>query len=188
MKKLLALILAALMLFALAACGDNGEGGGPNGPAAKDDYKPALQSFMEAYYGVDTNKLQSAAPASLWESNEYLMNDAKWLAESNHEEMAGLAGEDFTITVKDTSKTDVTGDELAAIKAAFVEQKNIAEGDLKGFICVSASVEIAGSLGSETISLDANMVKIGDSWYVAEWYVYDEGCYVVFKVETMVGG
>ena len=189
MKKILALMLAVLMVFALAACGENQDpANNPNGPATADDFKPALQSFMDAYYGVDISKLQSTAPASVWAANEYLIEEAKWLAESNHQEMAYMAGENFTVTVKSASKTDVTGDELAAVKAAFTEQKNIAESDLKAVITVTASVEIAGDLGSETVDLNAQMVKIGDTWYVVEWYVYDEGSYVLFKVETMVGG
>ena len=188
MKKIFALMLAVLMLVTLAACGDNGGAGGNGGNGGSEKYAEALQSFMEAYYGVDTSKLQPSAPASIWEDNPYLINDASWLAESNHEEMAYLAGENFTVTVKNASKTDVTGDALESLKAAFAQQKGIDAGECKAFAVVSASVEIAGDLGSDTVSIEAKMAKIGDTWYVAEWYDYDGGYYVMFKVETMVGG
>lgn len=206
MKRLLALLLALVMILALAACGEDKKDDGkddkdktsdnatkddgsktttPSTPAVDDSYLEALQLFMDGFYGIDTDNLALAAPESLWAENEYLMNDAVWLAESNYETMASLAGEDFTVTIKDSAKSAVSDADRAAVIAAFDEQKGITLEDLA---IVTATVDIAGSVGSDSVPLEANMVKIDGEWYVAEWYVYDEGCYVMFKVETMVGG
>lgn len=197
MKKILALLLAGLMLFALAACGedaktDDGDKGGNGGDkttastaATKEDdsYVQALDDFMQGFYGLDVSKLDNAAPAGYLD--QMFLEEAKRVAEMNYEDMVYVVGSDFTVVVKGATKTELSADAKAAIIEAFAQY----EIEVEDVLTLNATIEFKTDSTTEEEPFDVKMAKVGGKWYVAEWMEY-EGAYYEpsFKVMMMIGG
>ena len=194
MKKLLALTLAVLMVLGLVACGGNSNGGG-NGNGSKGNTETeALQDFLEAQYGVDKSKIKAAAPDSFWSfyesrygaSADRLIDEMMMAANAYNDSKAREIGA-FTISLKDITKADVSADELDALAAAAEQQKGVQKSDVKAAVVVTVTVEFVGeSTISET--QQHNVVQIGNTWYVAEWYISADDTSFDFGVEGLVGG
>ena len=194
MKKILALLLAVLMLFALAACGedsksgdgDKGGNGGDKTTASKEDtsYESALKDFMQGFFGFDTDKLNNSAPAIVLD--EGTLYEAKWAAENNnYEEMYYLIGGDFTMEVTKIVKGELSDSDKALVIAKYGEMSMNAQDA----VVLTVTVKFEGNGVTEEQNLDAQMVKIDGVWYVAEWQLYEGQCYSTsFKVLSMISG
>ena len=189
MKKILALLLAMVMIFALAACGgddsnDGGNGGNGGGSQQGDDaYVQALSDFLQGYYGFDDAKLDAAAPAGFLD--EMFQEEVKRVADLNYEDKSYEVGGDFTISLKETTKNELSGDAKAALIAVFGNYGIAAEDVL----ALTANVEynVGGTAQAQTE--EYKMVKVGGKWYVAEWIEYEGAYYeATYKVSMMISG
>ena len=76
---------------------------------------------------------------------------------------------------------------MAIVAACLKEQKGVPEGKFTAGCAVTAEVSLKGTAeGSQTIETAA--LQIDGQWYCAMIYVYDEGAYVGFEIEMMIGG
>lgn len=185
MKKILALLLAVLMLFALAACGETGSNGGNGGNNQKGDtaYVQALSDFLLGYYGIDASKLDAAAPEGFLD--EMFREEVKRVAALNYEDKTYELGGDFTVTLKDTAKKELSADAKTAIIAAFGQYEIVAEDVLT----LTAQVEYNVGGNAQVQTEEYKMVKVGGKWYVAEWMEYEGQYYeTTYKVGMMIGG
>ena len=196
MKKILALLLALIRVFALAACGEGGKddgkdkGGDKGGnqtttaPKGDEGYVAAVKDFMQGFFGFDTSKLDNSAPAIFLD--EGTLYEAKWAAENNnYEEMYYIIGGDFTMDVTKVVKGELSDGDKAKVIAKYAEMSLTAEDA----VVVTVTLKFEGNGTTEEQDLEAQMVKIDGVWYVGEWMLYEGECYYTsFKVLSMISG
>ena len=190
MKKLFALLLAIVMVFALGACG--GESGGNGG--AKGNYKDAINLFLDVKYNNAEDKIEELAPETFWEFYETTYNmpkksmidEIKYVIEQTEIELKDHFGEDYNLTPTFSEATEVSKENLAKISAAFEEQKGIKAADIKGAYEVTVNASFNNSEAWEEFKV--GVIKIDGNWYCAAWDIYDEGTAVRFMLEEFIGG
>lgn len=214
MKKVIAWLLLLVMVLSLTACGKSGskaddkagngsevssDAGGKSDkkdkPSKKDDgYKAAVELLADVQYLGSTDKLEQLAPEAFWtfyESNgmprSSMLAEAEYAVGDTNYWMKEMYGADFTLSTEITQADEVSDDELSKIAAAFAEQKGIDASWVKAAYTLSVTVTLKGTTTGQE-ALIVPVVKIQDTWYCADWSIWDEGSYVAFAVEMMVSG
>ena len=170
MKKLLCVLLAALMLLSLCACGmlDSSD------KEEEDSYMQPLDDFMDYITGDATLKtIQRMMPDEAWEYREEehdLTPDYIW--EVYQENRAGVVEGDeeefgpnlkYHYEVVDDRKLDK--DELEDLKEE-LEYYGIDPDDVKEAYEVDFEATISGDYDEETAENTYTVVKIGKTWYM----------------------
>ena len=187
MKKILAMLLSAVILLSFASC--NGAGGSEAG------YKAAVDLLTETQYGGETDKLEKLAPEDFWEFYETsysmprksMLDEAAWAVESTNQNYKTVYGENYTASADITEANKADSELISKIGAAFGEQKGIAADRIKDAYTLKVKVTLSGTTSSEE-EIEVQVVKIDDSWFCCTWYIYDEGSYVSFAIESFVSG
>ncbi len=76
---------------------------------------------------------------------------------------------------------------LAKIGASFNEQKGIAANRIKDVYTLKVKTVFTGAITGEE-EFEVQVVKIDNSWFCCTRYIYDEGNYVSFAIESFVSG
>ena len=213
MKKFLALLLAVLMILSLAACGkdadDSGNNnagnnnasnsagennqGGENNQVA-DTWEAAVERLAKCTAMGDTENLEKLAPEAFWLNYEKsglprssMLDEAAYASEASYAYFQGQLGEDLTYTLNIDSKEDVDAATLATIASCMEEQKGIAADQVTAACKVTATITVKGTAEIPQM-LETTAIQIDGQWYCAMVMIWDEGAYVVFEIEMMVGG
>ena len=189
MKKVFALLLAIAMVFALGACG--GKSGGGIGGGSNGDYKAAINLFLKVKYENAADKIEDLAPKTFWDFYEdtynmprkSMIDEIKYVIEQTEIELIDHFGKGYKMKVTMSQESEVSKDDLSKIAAAFEQQKGIKAADIKGAYKVNVSVAFDGQNAWEEFTVGA--VKIGKTWYAANWDIYDEGTAVRFMMEEL---
>ncbi|MBR2892261.1 MAG: transporter substrate-binding domain-containing protein, partial [Clostridia bacterium] len=139
MKKFLAIVLAALMLFSLAACGDNTT----NEPKEVVKIIDINLTEEEYAFGVDKNQ-----PELLEDVNEFI---DKIMADGTFDEICNKYFGDGTPTAVKSAEEDPSKDQLVvATNAAFAPFEYM-EGDSYYGIDMEIAALLAEELGKELV-------------------------------------
>lgn len=184
MKKIIALLLVAVMVLPMAACGGAGGGSG---------YEAAIDLLVETQYQNGADKLEKLAPEMFWNFYETnygmprssMINEATWAVNANYESLTYSYGENFTAKGEIVSAENYSADDMDKIKSAFAEQKGITKDNLTDAKKVTVKIMINDTLNEQ---FEIGVVKIGNAWYCVQIYIWDEGCSVMFFIEGMVSG
>ena len=154
MKKFLAIVLAALMLFSLAACGDNTT----NEPKEVVKIIDINLTEEEYAFGVDKNQ-----PELLEDVNEFI---DKIMADGTFDEICNKYFGDGTPTPVKSAEEDPTKDQLVvATNAAFAPFEYM-EGDSYYGIDMEIAALLAEELGKELVinnmKFDSVCLSVGE--------------------------
>ncbi len=158
-KKLLALLLAVVMVFALAACG-----GGSAKSVAEKAAKASTEGDAKTVVNMMHAKMVDAAvEEGGYDSKQDMideMQDMLDMAKGIAEEMYG---EDYKVAAKATGEADLDEDELKEIQDNFKSELDLKVSDAKD---VTVELTIKGDGDEETSDeMTMTVVKIGGKWY-----------------------
>lgn len=165
MKRILALILALLMVFGMVACSEDGG----SGKSGKLDTQEMGEDFAKYLFTPDVERLYDMMPLDL--AMEQLGSDEREEAEALIDEQidstqsmleAQYNGVDFEWSVDVTDEEELDADELEELNEFY------ADADLTVDEAVSAETEITLTADGEeeTLPLDLVYVKIDGDWYL----------------------
>lgn len=165
MKRILALILALLMVFGMVACGKDGG----SKKSGKLDTQAMGEDFADYLFTPDVERLYKMTPLNL--AMEQLDSDEREEAEEVMDEEiaatqslleAQFDGLDFEWSVDVTDEEELDADELEELNEFY------ADADLTVDEAVRADTEITLTSDGEeeTMSLDLVYVKIDGDWYL----------------------
>ncbi len=206
MKKFLALFLALMMIFTLAACGtgddvqngggsnnggsNNGgsnNGGSNNGGSSTSAYTSVVERMMEAQFCGNSTDAKKLAPDAFWtRMGEYFIEEITWGIGSMYEENQYLYGESFTISTTVTEKADFTSAEYDLVVASLTEHQGIAAASITAIKQVAVKVAITGTTSTQ-VDVEMAVAQIDGTWYCIQAQMYDGGCYANFYVENLGG-
>ena len=204
MKKVLAFLLVLVMMFCVVACCEgeetnNGGNGGNGGNTSQsggnnkgDDYKAAINLFMDVKYKGNEGAIESLAPEAYWAFYETgsgmtrgsMIDEIKYAVKESYESCKYAYGDDFTLTIDFTGETKVSANDLEKITAAFDEQKGIDKSKIGSAYTIDVKLTFSGT---ETVEeqIQVSVIKVDKTWYCAEWMIWDEGTYATFLIESM---
>ena len=152
MKKLFAILLALVMVFALVACGEDSKNpGNNNNPSSTEAaYKSAVEMFANARFHGDTSKIEEMAPAAFWSYNEeynkypkeYMIESIEWSITNTYDGYQYAYGADYTISVTMEEKDAFADADIALIKEALQQQKGIEAGQIGDVKRVAVAVAL----------------------------------------------
>ena len=192
MKKVFAIVLAIAMMFAFAACGekDGGEGGGEGG-GSNGNYKAAIDLFLSVKYENAADKIEQLMPETFWKFYEEqtqmprttFIDETKYVIGQTQIEISDQFGDDYKLTPTMTEAVKVSADNLKTIAAAFELQKGIKAANIKE--AYELNVTIIFNNQYEWEDFDVGVIKIDNTWYCAEWAIYEGGAAVNFLLEEI---
>ena len=205
MRKLLALLLAAVMLFSLAACGkepdtDQKEPNqtAPSSSVGTNDQSQALyeavNQLVQCTVMGDTANLEKLAPEAFWLFYENagtprstLLTGAKYAAEAGNQYFKGVLGESITSEFILLGKKDVDAADLAKIAASMAEQKGIPADQVTAACNLTLDVVVNGT-AQIVQSMEITAFQIDGNWYCGSYHTDNDRAYVSFEIEGMIGG
>ena len=95
-------------------------------------------------------------------------------------------GEGFTYSLEIEERSTYTADELTNIKNTLSEQFGIDAASVTEAKLLDVDVTMSGNT-PYTEAMDVSVVKIGNTWYCAEVYVYEGGCSFMFPTDFLGG-
>ena len=171
---------------------DQGNNDAGNNDAA-DDYTAAVAELVQVNWNGKADNLEAMAPEAFWSFYETtyqmprssLLDEVKYAVGAYKENYGYTYGEGYTVSHTIAEEKEITGDILTAITAAFAQQKGINKIDAAYDLMIT--VNFAGSTNGVE-DYPTGVAKIDGNWYFFQYNVWDEGAYVMFYPETMVGG
>ena len=160
---------------------------------AADDYTAAVAELVQVNWNGKADNLEAMAPEAFWSFYETtyqmprssLLDEVKYAVGAYKENYGYMYGNGYTVSHTIAEEKEITGDLLTAITAAFAEQKGSNKIDVADHLM--SSVNFTGSTaGVEDYPIA--VAKIDGGWYFFQYDVWDEGAYIMFYPETMVGG
>lgn len=130
MKNLLALLLAILTVFALAACGEKPADGKKEEPkpaalSADNAWYDPVKREIEMYYHENYDDLMGVVPQKIWDhysgDTNRKIEDYKRICEYNRKDMEAIYGKKLKVTFKPTAETAFTKEEMDMVVSELVK-------------------------------------------------------------------
>ena len=190
MKKIFVLLLTVLMVLSLAACRKPAE----DNPQVQDTLEDAIDRLVKCTIMGDPENLEKMAPEAFWLHYEStgtprstLLNEAKSASQMGHQFFKNYLGENFTYETMIFVRENLNSDTLKTLGAWLAEQRGIPADLLTAATTVTVDVTLTGT--EEIIqTIDTTVFQIGGQWYCGAYFIGDQGAYVSFEIEGMIGG
>ncbi len=168
MKKLLALLLASVMLLSLAACG--GDDGGND--AEKSTYKTAVQIYEKLLNGKSSD-LKKSLPSEFWDdlkdTSNMSFSDAKEYFDNMMSSVKSYYGESYSATIEILEEKKTNADELNALINKMMNQYDyISQDSISEAYELQLQMKMTSNMGNEEEEAIFFAAKMGNSWYIID--------------------
>ncbi len=177
MKKLFALLLALIMVFTLAACGeksDDGDKAGKPEAPAEASYLTPLEINIAMRLEGKFDTLETALPQVTWDwyvkeygySKKDVIDNMKMQHESRPIQLKAEYGEDMTVTYTVTSDTAMESDDLTKIAQKLKNLYKLDETKITEGRNLVYDVILSGSKKeTKSSNIPFAVVKFDGVWY-----------------------
>ncbi len=157
MKKYLALLLALVMVFALAACG-----GGSARSVAEKAAKASTEGDAKTVVNMMHAKMVDAAvEEGNYDSKQDMIDEMQSMLDMAKGIAEEMYGENYKVSAKATDEETLVEDELKEIQDNFKSELDLKVSDAKD---VTVELTIKGD-EEATDEMTMTVVKIGGKWY-----------------------
>ena len=160
---------------------------------AGNQYTTALDNYIAVNFRGDASKIELLAPKEYWDyvEEEYdrTVEDMKDSLEENWDDVKDALedqyGKNVKVTYKVTKEREISDKKLEKIAEALEETYGIDEKSVKAGYKIEAELTISGSEDDDDDEGTFNIIKIGNRWYMINYYESGDELKVYFNVDGM---
>ena len=157
---------------------------------AGSKYTTALDNYIAVNFRGDASKIELLAPKEYWdyleEEQDVSLDDLKERMEENWDDVKDALeeqyGKNIRVTYKVTKEREISDKKLEKIAEALEETYDIDAKSVKAGYKIEVELTIAGSEDDDDDEGTFNVVKIGNRWYLINYYESGDNYYVYFNV------
>ena len=190
MKKLLALLLALVMVLSFAACGSENDDDDRESRKSKKSkettgaekvesgsYEDAIELVLKLYTAdLSKSDFEKMLPADMWaylEDEEGLTADDCYDMvtedmDEQREYMEELYGKNYTVTYEILNKEKASESEIEEFLETMEEKYGLDPDDFGDAYEIEFSATVSGSEDEETQEMEMGFVEYKGAWYAAE--------------------
>ena len=190
MKKLLALLLALVMILSLAACGSEDDDDDRESRKSKKSketteavkvesgsYEDAIELVLKLYTAdLSKSDFEKMLPADFWaymESEENMTIDECYEMvadgmDEQYEYMEEMYGKDFKVTYEILNKEKAPEEDVADFLETMEDMYGLDADDFGDAYEIQFSATVSGSEGEDTQEMDMGFIEYKGQWYATD--------------------